>query len=137
MKIVIEDEMNDEEEDDRTSRETPRRSVDSHVIADCPGWEEKPRSRWKYLHCNGFTRMDHHTKLPKKNESPSLSSSMRPVTDVQAKATIESNMKKISQLNRVITDMRMHSEYDTSDSDFDDEEHQRRIGRSNAFIAYE
>ena len=32
--IVIEDEMNDEEEDDRTSRETPRRSVDSHVTAD-------------------------------------------------------------------------------------------------------
>ena len=21
-----------------------------HVIADCPGWEGKPSSRWKYLH---------------------------------------------------------------------------------------
>ena len=31
----------------------------------------------------------------------------------------------------------MHSEDDTSNSDSDDEENQRRIERSNAFIAYE
>ena len=108
-----------------------------HLIADWPCWEGKPSNRWKYLHCNGFTRMDRHTKLPKKNESPSSSYSTRPVTDAQAKATIESNMKKISQLNRVFIEMRMDSEDDTSESESDDEELHRRIGRSNAFIAYE
>ena len=68
-----------------------------HYIADCPCWEqdEKPSSRWIYLHCSGFTQVDCHTKLSKKNESYS-SSSTRPVTDVQARATIESNMKRIS-----------------------------------------
>ena len=44
-------------------------------------------------------------------------------------------MKKISQLNKVYTKMRVDSEDETSDSY--DEEIQRRIGRSNAFIAYE
>jgi hypothetical protein len=72
-----------------------------HYIAECPSWEdEKPSNRWKYLHCNGFTRIDRHTKLSKKNEFSS-SSSKRSVTDVKAKAAIDSNLKKISQLNRV------------------------------------
>ena len=59
-----------------------------HVIADCPGWEEKPSSRWKYLHCSGFTRMDRHTKLSKEI-SYSSPSSTRPVTNVKARSTIE------------------------------------------------
>ena len=81
--------------------------------------------------------MDRHTKLPKKNEYPSSSSSTRPVTDAQAKATIESNMKKNSQLNRVFTDMRMHSQDEATHSESDDGEFYKSIGRSNAFIAYE
>ena len=42
----------------------------SHFIADCPCWDEKPSNKWIYLHFNGFTQMDRHTKLSKKNEFP-------------------------------------------------------------------
>jgi hypothetical protein len=80
--------------------------------------------------------MDRHTKLTKKNE-PSSSSSMRPVTHVKARATIESNMKRMSLLNRACADMTLESKEEATDSESDDEEFQRRIGRSNAFIAYE
>ena len=83
---------------------------------------EKPSHRWKYLHCNGFTQVVRHTKLPKKSETPSSSSSTRPVTGVEAKATIESNMKKISQLNRVFSKMRMDSEDDRYESESYDED---------------
>ena len=65
-----------------------------NLIAYYPCWE-KPSNIWKYLHCNGFTQMDHHTKLSKNNEFSS-SSLTRPVIDVEAKATIESNMKDIT-----------------------------------------
>jgi hypothetical protein len=108
-----------------------------HYIAECPSWEdEKPSNRWKYLHCNGFTRIDRHTKLSKKNEFSS-SSSKRPVTDVKAKAAIDSNLKKISQLNRVCAEMNMESEDETSESESEDEELCRYMGRSNAFVAHE
>ena len=80
--------------------------------------------------------MDLHTKLSKKNESSS-SSSTRPVTDVKARAIIESNMKRISQLNRACADMTLESEEEATDSESDDEEFYKSIGRSNAFIAYE
>ncbi|KAM3366760.1 hypothetical protein ACQJBY_015848 [Aegilops geniculata] len=52
--IVIEDEMNDEEEDDRTSRETPRRSVDSHVTADSTN--SKKRKKGNGSRSNNGTR---------------------------------------------------------------------------------
>ena len=80
--------------------------------------------------------MDRHTKLSKKNESFS-SSSKRPVTDVQAKATIESNMKRISQLTRVCAEMNMESKDETSESESEDEEPHRSLGRGNAFVACE
>ena len=48
-----------------------------HVIADCPRWDEAPSNHWKHLHCNGFARMNRHTKLSKKKE-PASSSSTRP-----------------------------------------------------------
>nr|XP_020155160.1 uncharacterized protein LOC109740514 [Aegilops tauschii subsp. strangulata] len=46
-------------------------------------------------------------------------------------------MKKISQMNRVCSEMKMVSKDETSKSESDDEELHRSIGRSNAFIAYE
>ena len=52
---------------------------------------------------------------------------MRPVIDVQDKATIESNMKKISQLTRVCAEMKMESEHATFESESDDEELHRKI----------
>src|SRR3989337_3421494 len=107
-----------------------------HVIADCPCWDEAPSNRWKHLHCNGFARMDSHTKLSKKKD-PTSSSSMRPVTDINARAIIDSNMKKISQLNRACTNLTLDSEEEITDIDSDDEEFYKRIGRSNAYVAIE
>ena len=57
------------------------------------------KEKIKHLHYNGFARMDHHTKLSKKKELAS-SSSTRPVTNTNARAIIDSNLKKISQLNK-------------------------------------
>ena len=88
--------MNEDEFDlPESSRRLPTKEMKcfkckqfGHLIADYPCWEGKPSNRWKYLHCSGFTRMDRHTKLSKKNELSS-SSSTRPVTDAKSKATIE------------------------------------------------
>nr|XP_020198201.1 uncharacterized protein LOC109784009 [Aegilops tauschii subsp. strangulata] len=107
-----------------------------HVITDCPGWEGKPSNRWKYLHCSGFTRMDRHTKLSK--EIASLSSpSTRPVTDVKARAIIESNMKRMSWLNNVCADLTLHSKEEATDTELDEEEFYKKIRRSNAYVAIE
>jgi hypothetical protein len=46
-------------------------------------------------------------------------------------------MKRISWLNRACADITLDSEDEATNSESDDEEFQRRIGRSNAFIAYE
>ena len=46
-------------------------------------------------------------------------------------------MKRISCLNRACVDINMDSEDEATDSESDDEEFNRRIRRSNAFIAYE
>ena len=136
--------MNDDELDlPESSRRLPPKEMNcfkcklfGHLIADCPCWEGKPSNRWKYLHCSGFTRMDRHTKRSKENESSS-SSSTRLVTNVKASATIKSNMKRISQLNRACADMTLESEEEATDTESDDEEFHKRIGWSNAFIVYE
>jgi hypothetical protein len=63
---------------------------------------------------------------------------MRPGTDVKTRATIGSNMKRISWLNRACADMTLYSEEEeATDTSSDDEQFYKRIGRSNAFIAYE
>ena len=106
--------INDDEFDlPESSRKLPPKEMKcfkckqfGHLIADSPCWDRKPSNRWMYLHGNGFTRMDHHTKLSKNNESSS-SSSTTPVIDVQTRATIEFNLKKISQLNRVCAKMKI------------------------------
>jgi hypothetical protein len=58
----------------------------------------KPSRRWNALNCTGFKCADRHTKLMKKNDSASTSSTMRPVTDTNPNTVIESNMKRISKL---------------------------------------
>ena len=80
--------------------------------------------------------MDRHTKLLKEIASSS-SSSTRPITDVKASATIESNMKRMSQINRACVDLTLDSEEEATDTESDDEEFYKRIGRSNAYVAIE
>jgi hypothetical protein len=77
-----------------------------------------------------------HTKLTKKNDS-STSSSKRPVTDAHAKAMIESNMKRISQLASVYAGMMIDSEDEISEPESDEEEFYRGLDRGNAFVAFE
>ena len=84
-----------------------------------------------------FKRVDHHTKLSKEITSPSSSSSTRPVTNVKARATIESNMKRMSRLNSACADLTLDSEEEATDTKSGDEEFYKRIGRSTAFISYE
>ena len=62
---------------------------------------------------------------------------MRPVTNVKARAIIESNMKRMSQLNRARDDLTLDSEEEATDTKSDDEEFYKRIGRSNAYVAIE
>ena len=59
---------------------------------------------------------------------------MRPVTDVKARATVKSDMRKISQLNIACVEMTTDSEDDTSKLDSEEEELNRRIGISNAYV---
>ena len=71
--------------------------------------------------------MDRHTKLSKEISSP-LSSSKRPVTDVKARTMIESNMKRMSRLNRECADLTLESEEEATNTESDDEEFYKRIG---------
>ena len=80
--------------------------------------------------------MDRHTKLSKEIVS-SPSSLIRPVTNVKARATIESNIKRMSWLNRACVDLTLDSEEEATDTESDDEELYKRIGRSNAYVAIE
>jgi hypothetical protein len=81
-------------------------------------------------------RPTRHIELTKKNES-SASSSTRPVTDVHAKATIESNMKRISQLASAYAGMTMDSEDEVSEFKLGEEENfYENLGQCNAFFAY-
>ena len=80
--------------------------------------------------------MDRHTKLSKEIATLS-SSSMTPVTNVKAKAIIESNMKRMSRINQAYADLTVDSEEEATDTESYDEEFYKRIGRSNAYVAIE
>lgn len=110
-----------------------------HYITDCPAWEMdvKPSRKWNALNCTGFKHADRHTKLTKKNDSASTSSSMRPVTDTNPNAVIESNMKRISKLAGAYAGMTMDSEDEISESESDEEnEFDRESGHGHAFVAH-
>lgn len=68
-------------------------------------------------------------------DEPSSYSSTRPVTNHLVKVEIESNMKKMSKLASRCAGMTMHSEDETSESESDEEEFYRNLGRGNAFVA--
>lgn len=83
-----------------------------HYITNCPTWEKdfKPSRRWKALNCTGFRQVNSHTKLKKKNDTPTASSSSRPATDPKSHAVIESHMKRMSKLAGACPGMTMDSE---------------------------
>ena len=93
--------------------------------------------RWNTLHCSGFKRADRHTKLMKKNQIPSTSSSSRPVTDINFNTLIESNMKQISKLAGAYAGMTMDSDDEISESESDeDDESDEQLGCGHAFVAH-
>ena len=109
-----------------------------HYISDCPAWEidVKPSRNWNALKCTRYKREDRHTKLTKKNDSASTSSSMRPVTDANPHAVIESNMKRISKLAGAYAGMTMDSEEEISESESDDNEFSNEQGCGHALVTY-
>ena len=80
--------------------------------------------------------MNRHTKLPKENMASS-SSLTRPITDMNARAIIESNMKNISQLNRACADLTLDSKEEATNTESDDEKFYKTIGRNNAYVSIE
>ena len=73
----------------------------------------------------------------KKSDSASTSSSMRPVTDTNPNAVIESNMNMISKLAGAYAGMTMDSKEEISESESDDDnEFCNEQGYGHALVAH-